>query len=131
MKGELRNEETYRRRETDWLRRPCVGTDGDDVSVASVSGETTIQAGMQMQFSATVKNYTETDAVTWSVSNNTSADTEIDENGLLTIAEDESGTGYYRQILITATSVEEPSASGSIYVSVDPAYVLKIGRAHV
>ena len=55
MKGELRNEETYRRRETDWLRRPCVGTDGDDVSVASVSGETTIQAGMQMQFSATVK----------------------------------------------------------------------------
>ena len=126
MKGELRNEETYRRRETDWLRRPCVGTDGDDVSVASVSGETTIQAGMQMQFSATVKNYTETDAVTWSVSNNTSADTEIDENGLLTIAEDESGTGYYRQILITATSVEEPSASGSIYVSVDPAYVLRI-----
>ncbi len=81
---------------------------------------------MQMQFSATVKNYTETDAVTWSVSNNTSADTEIDENGLLTIAEDESGTGYYRQILITATSVEEPSASGSIYVSVDPAYVLRI-----
>ena len=83
--------------------------------------DTAVQAGTTAQFTALVKNYEKDDSVVWSVSGNKSADTKIDENGLLTIAEEENAN----TITVTATSVEDTSASGSIRANVVPAYALK------
>ena len=66
----------------------------------TVSSEgSTVQAGTTMQFTAVVKNFTESDEVTWSISGNQSSETTIDENGLLTVAEEESST--YMTVIAT------------------------------
>ena len=80
-----------------------------------------MQAGTTMQFTATVKNFTETDAVTWSISGSQSADTTISESGLLTVSEEESAS----LITVTATSVEDTQASASASVTIQPAYALQ------
>ena len=90
------------------------------VTVAVTSEVSVVLAGSSAQFTATVKNYKETDAVTWSVSRNQSAETTIDENGVLTISEEESAS----RIEIIATSVESPLVSASTTISVKPAYAL-------
>ena len=53
-------------------------------------------------------------AVTWNVSGNTSEGTTIDENGLLTVAEDEAAA----TLTITATSVRDNTKSASMEVAV-------------
>ncbi len=80
-----------------------------------------VQAGTTEQFTATVKNFSKTDKVTWSVSGNNSPETKIDENGLLTIAGEEGAT----RLTVSAASVEDSSVTDEKDVSVLPAYVLK------
>ncbi len=83
--------------------------------------DTAVQAGTTAQFTATVKNFSKTNEVTWSVTGQKAEGTKIDENGLLTIAEEETASS----ITVTATSVEDSSASGSSRPSVIPTYGLK------
>lgn len=54
-----------------------------NVSVSSESS--TVQAGTTAQFTATVKNFSKTDKVTWSISGSNSPETKIDANGVLTV----------------------------------------------
>ena len=68
-----------------------------NVSVSSESS--TVQAGTTAQFTATVKNFSKTDKVTWSISGSNSPETKIDANGVLTVSAMEST----RQIKVTAT----------------------------
>ncbi|MCI5923407.1 MAG: hypothetical protein SOR38_03680 [Oscillospiraceae bacterium] len=87
----------------------------------TVSSEgSTVQAGTTMQFTAVVKNFTESDEVTWSISGNQSSETTIDENGLLTVAEEESST----YMTVIATSKEDSTCSASKQVTIKPAYAL-------
>ena len=58
-----------------------------------------MQAGTTAQFTATVKNFSKTDKVTWSISGSNSPETKIDANGVLTVSAMEST----RQIKVTAT----------------------------
>ena len=53
-------------------------------------------------------------SVTWSVDGAVSEATEIDETGLLTVAEDETA----EQLTVVATSVQDPKVSGSAAVTV-------------
>lgn len=85
---------------------------------ATASG---MQAGTTMQFTATVKNYEETDAVTWSISGNQSAKTTISESGLLTVSEEESAS----RIAVIATSSQNAQVFSSASVSIQPAYALQ------
>lgn len=68
-----------------------------NVSVSSESS--TVQAGTTAQFTATVKNFSKTDKVTWSISGSNSPETKIDANGVLTVSAMEST----RQIKVMAT----------------------------
>lgn len=74
-----------------------------------------MQAGTTMQFTATVKNFTETDAVTWSISGSQSADTTISESGL---HHSLGGRKPLSLITVTATSVEDTQASASASVTI-------------
>ena len=91
------------------------------MSVTVTTEASLIQAGGEpAQFTATVKNAAEDDSVTWSVSGNTSPDTTIDENGLLTVAADETAA----RLTVKAASNEDARFSGSISVTITPAMVL-------
>ncbi len=79
----------------------------EDPAITSLSVANVVtMAGGTVQMSAVVVGEgSYTDAVTWTVSGQTSADTAIDANGLLTVGADETGAGFF----VTATSVQDPS----------------------
>ena len=105
----------YRGNESEWVTIP------NRIGV-TVSGEAeTVTAGESMTFTANVKNYTETDAVTWSISGALDSNTTIDENGVLTVGDEEPAS----TITVTATSVENTSASASASVTVDPIVIVR------
>ena len=74
----------------------------------------TIKPGGELQFSAKV-NFSENQDVIWSVSGNSEAGTNIDDDGLLTVDEDEAvGT----KLTVRAVSVEDTAKSGAAAVTV-------------
>lgn len=89
------------------------------VNSVSVTPDTaTVQAGGTQSFQATVNGMnTPAQTVTWTVSGNESGETTIDENGVLTVAEDETAA----QLTVTATSTADASKSGTATVTVTPA----------
>ena len=99
------------------------------VAVTSDNNVESIYQTGTLQFHASVGALGEQAAdqsVTWSVSGNTSADTTIDANGLLTVGPDEAIDGT---LIITATSAGEApytGQSGTTQVSVRQATVYEI-----
>ena len=89
-------------------------------AVILTSETTMVNTGDTLQLSAEVKRSEKGNAVKWSVSDNTSTDTTIDENGLLTVGDNE--TAFL--LRITATSLEAPDVSGTMYIMVADAYNL-------
>ena len=86
------------------------------VTSVTVSPATaSVEKGATKQFAAMVNGENITDhSVTWSVDGAVSEATEIDETGLLTVAEDETA----EQLAVVATSVQDPKVSGSAAVTV-------------
>ena len=88
------------------------------VTVSSADGVTTVASGSTLQFSAAVTLAGETIAnqnVSWTVSGNTSEDTTVNTDGLLTVGGDEAaGT-----LIITATSKENIRVSGNMEITVN------------
>lgn len=86
------------------------------VTSVTVSPATaSVEKGATKQFAAMVNGENITDhSVTWSVDGAVSEATEIDETGLLTVAEDETA----EQLTVVATSVQDPKVSGSAAVTV-------------
>lgn len=87
-----------------------------DVSaVAVTTSALTMGKGTSTQFTATVTNagFAST-GVTWSISGQQSANTRIDEQGRLYIAQDENA----KTIIVTATSVFDPDKSNNATVTV-------------
>lgn len=86
------------------------------VTSVTVSPATaSVEKGATKQFAAMVNGENITDhSVTWSVDDAVSEATEIDETGLLTVAEDETA----EQLTVVATSVQDPKVSGSAAVTV-------------
>ena len=86
------------------------------VTSVTVSPATaSVEKGATKQFAAMVNGENITDhSVTWSVDGAVSEATEIDETGLLTVAEDETA----EQLTVVATSVQDPNVSGSAAVTV-------------
>lgn len=86
------------------------------VTSVTVSPATaSVEKGATKQFAAMVNGENITDhSVTWSVDGAVSEATEIDETGLLTVAEDETA----EQLTVVATSVQDPRVSGSAAVTV-------------
>ena len=98
----------YRGNESEWVTIPNL------ISVSVAADGESVEAGQSIQMKATVKNYAETDAVTWSVSGAKDPTTAIDENGVLYIGEEECASS----VSVTATSVENTTVSGSTNVAV-------------
>lgn len=86
------------------------------VTSVTVSPATaSVVKGATKQFAAMVNGENITDhSVTWSVDGAVSEATEIDETGLLTVAEDETA----EQLTVGATSVQDPKVSGRAAVTV-------------
>lgn len=85
------------------------------ISVDPIDAE--LKPGDTLQFSAAVEGENLMDSsVSWSVSGGTSADTKIDENGLLTVGEDETSD----DLIVTATSVQDPTQSITAIVMLLP-----------
>ena len=86
------------------------------VTSVTVSPATaSVEKGATKQFAAMVNGENITDhSVTWSVDGAVSEATEIDETGLLTVAEDETA----EQLTVVATSVQDPKVSCSAAVTV-------------
>lgn len=72
--------------------------------------------GTQCSFKATVTGTEADKSVTWSVSNNNSADTTISDTGSLTISPKETA----ETLTVTVTSVKDPTKSDSATVTVLP-----------
>lgn len=89
---------------------------GPIVTSVTVSPATaSVEKGATKQFAVMVNGENITDhSVTWSVDGAVSEATEIDETGLLTVAEDETA----EQLTVVATSVQDPNVSGSAAVTV-------------
>lgn len=89
---------------------------GPIVTSVTVSPATaSVEKGATKQFAAMVNGENITDhSVTWSVDGAVSDATEIDETGLLTVAEDETA----EQLTVVATSVQDTNVSGSAAVTV-------------
>ena len=86
------------------------------VSSVTVSpNNVSVHKGNAQQFSATVKGNNNPDqTVTWTVTNNASRDTGINEEGILTVGNDESVT----PLTVTATSTVDKGKNGSTSVVV-------------
>ena len=85
----------------------------------------TVEAGKTQQFTAAVTgtgSYDQT--VTWSVSGNQSNETTIDQNGLLTVAADETVAAT---LTVTATATGDNTKSGTASVTVEPPHVHDFG----
>lgn len=89
-----------------------------DYSVKSVTineNITTVEKGTTQNYTATVNGTNiENKDVKWSVTGNASANTTIDNNGVLTVSADETA----EKITITATSVVDSTKSASLEISV-------------
>ena len=86
--------------------------------VTITPGETELEHGGKMQYHATVLGVNLTDtSVTWSVSGGTSADTKIDENGLLTVGLDETAD----ELIVTVTANQDPTQFITAIVLLPPA----------
>ncbi len=84
-------------------------------SVTVTPGSITIAPGKSFTFSADVKGGNHYDAsVTWSVLNNTSSQTTIDQNGKLTVSSSERATSFD----VIAVSNQDPSHGDSANVNV-------------
>ena len=90
----------------------------ESVTGVSISpADATVEAGQTVQFSATVSGTGEfSQEVTWSVSGGVSAGTSISEDGLLTVAADETATS----LTVTATASGGSSIYGTATVTVTP-----------
>ncbi len=98
------------------------------MSVTVETDATVFQAGGEpAQFTATVKNYNTDDSVTWSVKGNTSPNTVISDDGLLTIAEDETA----KSLTVSAASVEDVRFMGSKTITISPAMILNPEKGDV
>jgi hypothetical protein len=83
---------------------------GSVISVEIIPDITLIQLGTARQFTANVTTHGEASTdVTWSVSDNTRTETNIDTNGLLSVAANETAT----TLTITATSVFDDTKHGT------------------
>ena len=83
------------------------------VTVSPVSADA--EKGKTLQFTAEVQGVGGYSAsVVWKVSGANSANTRIDENGLLSVAADETA----ESIVVTAVSSDDPEKSASVTVSV-------------
>ncbi|MCD8022904.1 MAG: twin-arginine translocation signal domain-containing protein, partial [Lachnospiraceae bacterium] len=89
-------------------------------TAVSLTGRSVIQVGVSTQFTATVIRAVENDAIEWQVRDNKSADTAIDENGLLTVALDETASS----IRVKAISAEDANALDTLTVTVYPEIAL-------
>lgn len=91
------------------------------VSLVTVTpGEAEVEPGGSIQYRATVSGANLTDtSVIWSVSGGTSAETRIDENGLLTVGMDETAD----ELIVTATSNQDSSQSMTAIVMVLPSEI--------
>ena len=75
-----------------------------------------VKCGGSLSFEAHIVGINlSSDAVTWSVSNNTSKATSISQEGVLTVGEDEKAA----TLIVTATSVADPAKSASVNVKVE------------
>ena len=92
---------------------------GSITSVTVSPSTATIAAGGSATFSAAVvKSGLVSDAVTWSITKQTSAETHIDPSaGILVLGADETGDASH-YITVTATSVADSSATGTATVTV-------------
>lgn len=85
------------------------------VTVTATSPE--VEPGKAISLSATVEgsNLKDSDqAVTWAVAGNTSVNTKISAQGVLTVGENETSGA----LVVTATSVTDPNRSGSLAITV-------------
>lgn len=96
--------------------RACVSTVGTITSVTVSPSTATIAAGGSATFTAAVvKSGLVSDAVTWSISGQVSAETHIDPSaGILVLGADEPAAGT---ITVTATSVADSTATGTATVT--------------
>ena len=84
-------------------------------AVTITPSQNKVNQGQQVRFEATVSGSNLTDSsVGWSVSGATTADTRIDENGLLTVGADEAAA----ELIVTATSNQDGSQSMTAVVTV-------------
>lgn len=90
------------------------------VAVSITPSTTSIQVSKTQQFTATVKNYTSDNTVTWFVLGANSSSTTITKDGLLTIGMDETADS----IIVGATSKEDSAATATVNVTVLPAIVM-------
>ena len=75
-----------------------------------------VKCGVSLSFEVHIVGINlSSDAVTWSVSNNTSKATSISQEGVLTVGEDEKAA----TLIVTATSVADPAKSASVNVKVE------------
>ena len=75
-----------------------------------------VKCGGSLSFEAHIVGINlSSDAVTWSVSNNTSKATSISQEGVLTVEEDEKAA----TLIVTAMSVADPTKSASVNVKVE------------
>ena len=87
-------------------------------SVTVEPSTATVQTDSTQQFNATVSGTGDYDqTVTWTVEGAVSDGTTIDQNGLLTVAADETAT----TLTVTATSNGDSTKIGTATVTVEPA----------
>lgn len=85
------------------------------LSVTVLPSSATVEKGKTLQFSAQLQgNGDYGTSVAWKISGATSANTKIDQNGLLTVGADETA----EHITVTATSAWDPEKSASVSVAV-------------
>ena len=95
------------------------------VVVTAENGANTVYQNDTLQLHATFRTFGQQEdnpAVTWSVSGNTTDNTTIDENGLLTVAPDELADS----LTVTAVYQADNSLTGSYTVSVDKINVVNV-----
>ena len=85
------------------------------LSVTVLPSSATVEKGKTLQFSAQLQGNGDFDtSVAWKISGATSANSKIDQNGLLTVGADETA----EHITVTATSAWDPEKSASVSVAV-------------
>ena len=85
------------------------------LSVTVLPSSATVEKGKTLQFSAQLQGNGDFDtSVAWKISGATSANTKIDQNGLLTVGADETA----EHITVTATSAWDPEKSASVSVAI-------------
>ncbi len=104
----------------------------DEVKVTSAGNATQVVAGHTLQFSAQVlKGGTliSDQKVTWTLTGNSSSNTNIDQNGLLTVADNESNTST---LTVKATAHVDDNQSGTAAVTVldKNAYTVTVTSDH-